>query len=187
MSYRKIMVALASMLLLALAPFGSASAQISQPGVTAGGAVPAGAVRVTASNAQDVHVMGGVIRSVDADAAGKCLDVFNWGTGPEVQMYPCHGGANQLWTLYGSGDAWKLVPDSDTGKCLDGYRGAYAQVVQYSCDSSGTQDFEMWAYQGAVVFRYNLNTNLCLDVQDWGRSAVVQLYDCHWGTNQQWV
>ncbi|MFE2757750.1 RICIN domain-containing protein [Actinosynnema sp. NPDC059335] len=56
---------------------------------------------------------GYLIRS---ELNGKCLDIRDWNAndGAIVQMWACHGGANQQW--YGDGS---LIRSALNGKCLD--------------------------------------------------------------------
>jgi len=133
---------------------------------------------------------GPVLKSLDPDAAGKCLDAYNWGIGPWAQMYPCHGGANQVWTLnkgFGDGTLELFYSHQGTYKCLDGVAGRGQQLTVWGCDRSLGQRFRQ---RGATEFEMVLESvrypGQCLDVSNWGRDAAVILWDCHLQANQVW-
>lgn len=133
---------------------------------------------------------GPVMRSLDPDAAGKCLDAYNWGAGPWAQMYPCHGGANQVWTLYrgyGNGTFDIFYTYQGRSKCLDGVAGRGQQLTVWACDATSGQRFRQ---RGSEPFEMVLESvrypGQCLDVSDWGRGAAVVLWDCHYLANQVW-
>ncbi|MFI7541889.1 RICIN domain-containing protein [Actinoplanes sp. NPDC049599] len=132
---------------------------------------------------------GPVIRSLDPDAAGKCLDAYNWGIGPWAQMSTCHGGANQQWTLfrYGDGTYDLFYAYQGTVKCLDGVAGRGQQATVWPCDGTLGQRFRKRGTTELEMVLENVRyPGQCLDVSNWGRDAAVILWDCHLGANQVW-
>jgi hypothetical protein len=114
-------------------------------------------------------------------SSGRCLDIpaSNTANGTQPQIYDCHNGANQRWTVNGQ-------TLQSLGKCLDAPTGAVAgsKVQIYDCNGQSNQ-------------RWNLNTNgtissaangLCLDVN--GNKTVngtlVILWNCTTANNQRW-
>ncbi|MFI5896328.1 RICIN domain-containing protein [Actinoplanes sp. NPDC051513] len=165
-----------------LATLGSLA--LATPAAAAPPGAPAGAAAATA--AFSVPVM----RSLDADAAGKCLDAYNWGAGPWVQMYPCHGGANQYWTLYkgyGNGTFDVFYTYNGVKKCLDGVAGHGQQLTVWTCDRTTGQRFRQ---RGSEPWEMVLESvrypGECLDVSDWGRGSAVILFTCNLSPNQGW-
>lgn len=130
------------------------------------------------------------IRSVDFDAYGKCLGISNFGQGIEVEMAKCGGYSQEYWFFdplfsdryrlrSGDPDAWN--------KCIDASRGKGAQLFVYRCDGTADQAFiKRFVDRGLYSLESARYPGLCLDVRDWGRSKVVQLWNCHGGDNQVW-
>jgi hypothetical protein len=132
---------------------------------------------------------GSYFTSLDPDAAGKCLDVYDWGVGPWIQMWGCHGYANQDWGIDGTAPLFRTITISShhSGRCIDAAWGRGVQVRQWTCDNSGTQEFYIHDFaDGSQAFESAYLRGQCLDIRDWGQSNIVQLWDCHWGANQRW-
>jgi len=112
---------------------------------------------------------------------GKCLDVNGAGTdnGTVVQMWDCHGGANQQWTFSG-GQIVGLA-----GKCLD-VKGAGTDngtaVQMWDCVGVPNQQ---WNFINAKIFGFG---GKCLDVRGAGTAngTAVQMWDCATVANQNW-
>jgi len=116
---------------------------------------------------------------------GKCVDVMDGKAtnNAKVQIWDCHGGANQGWQFNG------YLLQTDNNMCLDvpdgkGKNGSPLQV--YKCDkNNGNQN---WERVGANIRWYG--HNLCLDVTD-GRfqnGTPLQLWACYLGSpNQQFT
>jgi endo-1,4-beta-xylanase len=70
---------------------------------------------------------------------GKCLDVApNAAAGTRVQIWDCHGGANQQWTFNSNG----TISSAQTGLCLDVNGGASANgsaVIVWNCHGGTNQ------------------------------------------------
>ncbi|MGW1073710.1 RICIN domain-containing protein [Streptomyces sp. NPDC002537] len=128
------------------------------------------------------------LTSMSSNAAGKCLDVWDWGNGPWIQVWGCHGGSNQSWNVtWNSGSSSWTIRSNSSGKCVDGYRGRGNQLVQYPCDNTSTQSWNASvAANGAYRFENRGNSGQCMDIYDWGRGNVVQLWDCGGQDNQWW-
>ncbi|GAA1404493.1 hypothetical protein GCM10009639_50440 [Kitasatospora putterlickiae] len=136
------------------------------------------------------------LTSLSPAADGRCLDVWDWGNGPWIQMWGCHGGANQSWNVsWNSVSAGYTIQSNASGKCLDGFRGRGQQLVQLPCDNSASQAWSVPPSAGRWRF-VNLAfpghpgfpgpSGQCLDIYDWGRGDVVQLWDCGGQGNQEW-
>ncbi|GAB2845962.1 ThuA domain-containing protein [Lentzea nigeriaca] len=112
---------------------------------------------------------------------GKCVDVKDWGTtdGTPVQLWSCHGGDNQKWTLDGS-------TLRSMGKCLDVNRASQtdgAKVQLWSCNGTSAQN---WSVQSDGTIR---NGTKCLDAT--GSSSAdgtpLIIWTCNGGPNQRWT
>ncbi|MEU0941192.1 non-reducing end alpha-L-arabinofuranosidase family hydrolase [Streptomyces canus] len=117
--------------------------------------------------------------------SGRCLDVANAGQadGTNVQIWDCHGGTNQQWTLT---DSNQLTVYGN--KCLDvpGHANtAGTRPVIWSCNGGANQQWRVNS-DGTVVA---VESGLCLDVSG-GATAngtAVQLWNCGGGSNQKWT
>ncbi|CCK27713.1 Alpha-L-arabinofuranosidase [Streptomyces davaonensis JCM 4913] len=124
----------------------------------------------------------GTLRGV---GSGRCLDVPGAGQtdGTNVQIWDCHGGTNQQWTLT---DSNQLTVYGN--KCLDvpGHATtAGTRPVIWSCNGGTNQQWRVNA-DGTVV---GVESGLCLDVSG-GATAngtAVQLWNCTGAGNQKWT
>ncbi|MFF7264672.1 non-reducing end alpha-L-arabinofuranosidase family hydrolase [Streptomyces sp. NPDC008159] len=118
-------------------------------------------------------------------ASGRCLDVAGAAQteGTNVQIWDCHGGTNQQWTLT---DNNQLTVYGN--KCLDvpGHATtAGTRPVIWSCNGGTNQQWRVNS-DGTVVA---VESGLCLDVSG-GATAngtAVQLWNCTGGNNQKWT
>ncbi|MFG2462143.1 non-reducing end alpha-L-arabinofuranosidase family hydrolase [Streptomyces sp. NPDC048523] len=122
------------------------------------------------------------VRGVDS---GKCLDVsgFSQTDGANVQIWDCHGGINQQWTLT---DSAQLTVYGN--KCLDARNGgttAGTPVQIWTC--TGTEN-QQWRVNpdGTIV---GVRSGLCLEASGWGKAngTEVRLWSCTGGANQKWT
>ncbi|MGJ5832273.1 non-reducing end alpha-L-arabinofuranosidase family hydrolase [Streptomyces ossamyceticus] len=117
--------------------------------------------------------------------SGRCLDVPGAAQtdGTNLQIWDCHGGTNQQWTLT---DSNQLTVYGN--KCLDvpGHATtAGTRPVIWSCNGGTNQQWRVNA-DGTVVA---VESGLCLDVSG-GATAngtAVQLWNCTGGSNQKWT
>ncbi|MGW1957537.1 non-reducing end alpha-L-arabinofuranosidase family hydrolase [Streptomyces sp. NPDC001920] len=117
--------------------------------------------------------------------SGRCLDVPGAGQadGTNVQIWDCHGGTNQQWTLT---DNNQLTVYGN--KCLDvpGHATtAGTRPVLWSCNGGTNQQWRANP-DGTIVA---VESGLCLDVSG-GATAngtAVQLWNCTGGSNQKWT
>ncbi|MFJ5999699.1 non-reducing end alpha-L-arabinofuranosidase family hydrolase [Streptomyces sp. NPDC092370] len=124
----------------------------------------------------------GAVRGV---GSGRCLDVpgASQADGTNVQIWDCHGGTNQQWTLT---DGNQLTVYGN--KCLDvpGHATtAGTRPVIWSCNGGTNQQWRVNA-DGTIVA---VESGLCLDVSG-GATAngtAVQLWNCNGGSNQKWT
>jgi type 1 glutamine amidotransferase len=113
--------------------------------------------------------------------AGKCADVSGSGSadGTKVQLWTCHGGANQQWTVTGS--TLRAL-----GKCLTVAGTANGSPVQLStCTGAGGQNWTAGT-GGSLI---NPQSGRCLDANGGSSADGTQLivWTCHGGTNQRWT
>ncbi|WP_405814058.1 non-reducing end alpha-L-arabinofuranosidase family hydrolase [Streptomyces sp. NBC_01390] len=122
------------------------------------------------------------VRGVDS---GRCLDVsgFSQTDGANVQIWDCHGGVNQQWTLT---DSAQLTVYGN--KCLDARGGgttAGTPVQIWTC--TGTEN-QQWRVNpdGTIV---GVRSGLCLEVSGWGKAngTEARLWSCTGGANQKWT
>jgi poly(3-hydroxybutyrate) depolymerase len=118
-------------------------------------------------------------------AAGKCLDVAGVAqdNGTAVQLWECHGGANQQWTASDTGELRVYG-----GKCLDaeGYGTEPGTRVHiWDCHGETNQQWTVNA-DGSIT---GVQSGLCLDAEDSGTAdgTRVVLWTCNGGANQQWT
>jgi glucosylceramidase len=114
---------------------------------------------------------------------GKCLDVTDGSTtnGNRPQLWDCHPGPNQTWTLATDGTVRGL------GKCLDvtGNSTADGAPVQlWDCFGGPNQ---RWTASGGTLV--NTGSNKCLDVtgNNTANGAKLQIWTCTGGANQRWT
>nr|WP_030326168.1 ricin-type beta-trefoil lectin domain protein [Streptomyces sp. NRRL B-3229] len=117
--------------------------------------------------------------------SGRCIDVpgYNQTNGTLPQLWDCHGGDNQQWTLT---PAKELRVFGD--KCLDAKDHGTSNgtpVEIWSCNGGGNQQWTVNS-NGTVV---GVESGLCVDAIDGAtaNNTKLQLYSCHAGTNQQWT
>ncbi|MFJ8807102.1 non-reducing end alpha-L-arabinofuranosidase family hydrolase [Streptomyces sp. NPDC102490] len=123
--------------------------------------------------------------TVRGAGSGRCLDVpgTSQTDGTNVQIWDCHGGTNQQWTLT---DDNELTVYGN--KCLDvpGHATtAGTRPVIWSCNGGTNQRWRANA-DGTIVA---VESGLCLDVNG-GATAngtAVQLWNCNGGSGQKWT
>ncbi|POX46232.1 non-reducing end alpha-L-arabinofuranosidase family hydrolase [Streptomyces sp. Ru72] len=143
-------------------------------------ALAAVAAMLVASPAQ--AATSGALRGV---GSGRCLDVpgASQTDGTLLQIWDCHGGTNQQWTLT---DSNQLTVYGN--KCLD---------VPGHATTAGTR-VEIWSCNGGANQQWRVNTDgtvvgvesgLCLDVSGAGTAngTAVQLWNCTGAGNQKWT
>jgi glucose/arabinose dehydrogenase len=116
--------------------------------------------------------------------SGRCLDVkHNDPTpGTALQIYGCHGGANQQFSFTVAGE---LRVFSGTVCVQASGTAARSPVVIASCSGQLDQQWKLNA-DGSITGQ---QSGLCLDVRGASTAdhAVVQIYTCNQGTNQKWT
>lgn len=117
-------------------------------------------------------------------ASGRCVDVPGSATanGTQVQLWDCHGNANQRWTY----TANRQLTTSGN-KCLAANNQGTANgtaVVIYDCNGQAGQQWNLGS-NGAIT---GVQSGLCLDAVGaaTANGTRIQLYSCHGGANQQW-
>jgi len=141
--------------------------------------------RVSAGSGTSV---GGIYSLVGA-SSNRCADVHGASQtdGTAVEIYDCHGGANQKWTPTAAGELRVYAG----AKCLDAYNNQ---------TTTGTK-IEIWTCNGGANQQWRLNpdgtitgvqSGLCLDVTGGNVPAgnvngtALELWTCNGGANQQW-
>ncbi|MGC4806644.1 ricin-type beta-trefoil lectin domain protein [Micromonospora sp. DT233] len=125
---------------------------------------------------------GGQTTAIVGTPSGRCVDIPGSSTtnGTQLQLWDCHGGANQQWTytstrtLTGSGN-----------KCLDAAgSGAGAQVTSYDCHGGTNQQWNVNT-NGTIT---GVQSGLCLDASNQGvaNGTKLVLWTCNGQPNQQW-
>ena len=145
-------------------------------------ATAAGVVLATTVGTAPASAAGALITGA---GSGRCLDVVGRRTDPgtRLNVYDCHGAANQQWTLTPAGE---LRVYGGT-RCLD-VRGrdttspAVAQIA--TCTGEGNQAWSVRA-DGSIV---GVQSGLCLDVDGarTANSSLVDLWTCNGQSNQKW-
>jgi hypothetical protein len=120
--------------------------------------------------------------------SGRCLDSPGGATAnyTRLQLYDCNGSPAQSFRL-GGGSPGATFINGPAGKCIDvasddtGGNGAAVQM--WSCQTFAVD--QHWTWDGEML----RTLNRCMDVTGYGTAngSPVQLFDCHGGTNQQWV
>ena len=115
--------------------------------------------------------------------SGKCLDV-NQGQNNAVQIYTCHGGANQQWELNAAGELRTL----NGLRCLNAKGQGTAPGTALTAYACNGQNNQKWRRNSNGTFT-GLQSNLCLDVKaaSTANQANVQLWTCHSNPNQVWT
>lgn len=155
-------------------------------------AVPSAASAAEASEAQPEltladpgpWVIGNYGDSVNAEG---CLDVYDWGRGPWLQMWECHYELNQFfWFAAGTAPGYYYIQNLQSRQCIDGAWGKGAQLRQLPCDLTDTQEWEIYPTDYNQFVIRNRHNGLCMDMRDSGRSREVQLWTCYWVSHQRW-
>ncbi|MFD8224193.1 endo-1,4-beta-xylanase [Streptomyces massasporeus] len=116
-------------------------------------------------------------------ASGRCLDVPGAGTtdGTQLQLWDCHGNANQQWTYTDAGELRVYG-----NKCLDAAGTGNGTKVQiYSCWGGDNQKWRLNS-DGTVV---GVQSGLCLDSVAGGTAngTLIQISTCSNSGNQRWT
>jgi hypothetical protein len=128
-----------------------------------------------------LHPMAGGSFCIDIPDNGRAIQ-----NGDIVQIFQCHGGANQQFRLFADG----TIRVGSTGFCLDipnfGRPPRANDLMQvYQCNGGVNQQFDLLGDR-TIRGRWG---GLCLDLPDFGRAPLngdrIQLYTCHGGINQQ--
>ncbi|MEU0563751.1 ricin-type beta-trefoil lectin domain protein [Dactylosporangium sp. NPDC006015] len=120
----------------------------------------------------------GAKRIVGAQS-GRCVDVPNSSrnNGTRVQLYDCHSGTNQQWTLTSSRQLTVYG-----NMCLDAAGSGNGAAVQiYSCNGQANQQWNVNS-NGTIT---GVQSGRCLDVWGTGNGQQIQLYDCNGQANQR--
>ncbi|MEU6684086.1 endo-1,4-beta-xylanase [Streptomyces sp. NPDC046832] len=115
--------------------------------------------------------------------SGRCLDVPGAGTtdGTQLQLWDCHGNANQQWTYTDAGELRVYG-----NKCLDAAGTGNGTKVQiYSCWGGDNQKWRLNS-DGTIV---GVQSGLCLDSVAGGTAngTLIQISTCSNGGNQRWT
>ncbi|HZM80110.1 MAG TPA: arabinofuranosidase catalytic domain-containing protein [Candidatus Limnocylindrales bacterium] len=116
--------------------------------------------------------------------SGRCIDVPGASTanGTQVQLWDCHGGTNQRWTLT-AGRELRVYGN----KCLDANNQGTANgtaVIIWDCHGGSNQQWNVNA-NGTIT---GVQSGRCLDAAGLGTAngTRIQLWSCTGGGNQQW-
>ncbi|WP_307832750.1 PHB depolymerase family esterase [Planomonospora sp. ID91781] len=117
--------------------------------------------------------------------SGRCLDVSgaSQANGAPVQIYDCHGQANQQWTSTAAGELRVYG-----GKCLDVNNHGTADgssVIIWDCNGQNNQQ---WRFNtdGSITA---VGAGKCLDVPSntTANGTRLQIWSCNGAANQRWT
>ncbi|MEW9551981.1 ThuA domain-containing protein [Nonomuraea sp. NPDC050783] len=116
-------------------------------------------------------------------ASNRCLDVSgaSQANGAAVQLWDCHGQANQQWTATGAGELRVYG-----GKCLDVNGAGTADgtaVIIWDCNGQNNQKWRLNA-DGTVTA---VGANKCLDVGGTANGTRARIWTCNGATGQKWT
>lgn len=130
-------------------------------------------------------------RLIKSKHTGKCLEIGGWkkNNGANVNMWKCHGGKNQRWTVYKNG----TIRSDLNGKCLDvkgGLKGGKNGQNIFMWDCHGERN-QRWTYgrDGKILSRAAGKNNWCMEVGGWNKKdgANVNIWKCgKKQANQAW-
>jgi non-reducing end alpha-L-arabinofuranosidase len=116
--------------------------------------------------------------------SNRCIDVPGASTanGTQVQLWDCHGGTNQRWTLTG-GRELRVYGN----KCLDANNQGTANgtaAIIWDCNGQANQQWTVNA-NGSIT---GVQSGRCLDAAGVGTAngTRIQLWSCNGAGNQQW-
>ncbi len=114
--------------------------------------------------------------------SGRCVDIgAPAGIGAQAQLWDCHGIFNQVFKLLPNGHF-----QGPNFLYLDAYSPSNGTVVKVN--TFYDDNYQRWRIDqyGRIV---HIASNRCLDARGGGtvNGTILQLWDCHSGTNQQWV
>jgi hypothetical protein len=119
-------------------------------------------------------------------ASNRCLDIAgaSQANGALAQIWDCHGGTNQQFTLTAAGE----LRVYGGAKCLDVYGRGTANgtaVEIWDCNGQTNQQFRLNS-DGTVTA---VGANKCLDVSGnaTANGTKVQIWDCLGAANQKWT
>jgi ricin-type beta-trefoil lectin protein len=139
-----------------------------------------------ADTSTDASVLAG--QEIHSVLDGRCLDVYDGGRGPWVQVWPCNGWANQWFQLgYYGGDIYQIR--TGDGWCVDGRWGKGASLERAWCDGSAGQKWRVvphGVYPGWAIYSVQY-PHLVWDISGFGASSKVQLWEGNGGAHQAWV
>ncbi|BEL01949.1 endo-1,4-beta-xylanase [Actinoplanes sichuanensis] len=121
----------------------------------------------------------GTAKRIVGAQSGRCVDVPNasQNNGTRVQLYDCHGQANQQWTLTANRQLTVYG-----GMCLDAAGSGNGAAVQiYSCNGQAQQQWNVNS-NGTIT---GVQSGRCLDAWGTANGQQVQLYDCNGQANQR--
>ncbi|MEV0189949.1 RICIN domain-containing protein [Kitasatospora purpeofusca] len=129
------------------------------------------------------------VTSASPEAAGKCLDAYDWGRGPWVQVWACHGGSNQSWRLSWNSvsGGWNIKNEASQYCAAAALPGHGEQLIQAVCGDGLGQSWKIESALGPTHLESIAFPGQCADIYNWGRSSVVMLWDCGSQANQYWV
>jgi hypothetical protein len=97
---------------------------------------------------------------------GKCWDVA-WGSAAnqaQLQVFNCHDGANQRWTIQPNGDGTVEIRNKNSNKCLDYPVGGGGYLQQFDCHGGTNQRWRLYRQGDLMSIRRASNTSQCIDV-----------------------
>ncbi|MDG4803761.1 endo-1,4-beta-xylanase [Micromonospora sp. WMMD980] len=148
--------------------------------LNAAGPAPTGTPTATPTSGPTTPPPSGGASRILGNQSGRCVDVPNssQNNGTRVQLYDCHGQANQQWTYTSS----RQLTIYGGSRCLDAAGSGNGAAVQiYSCNGQANQQWNVNS-NGTIT---GVQSGRCLDVWGTGNGQQVQIYDCNGQANQR--
>lgn len=134
---------------------------------------------VTGSSDEPQRAAESIAGSPIRDSHGLCVDVSGWDSsdGTKIQLWDCHGGDNQKWSLVDGA----LVGYG--GKCLDVQSGNTANGTPVQLWTCNGTDAQQWHFDGGRLIGKG---GKCLDVPAFHHDdgQALEIWDCNGGENQ---
>ncbi|NNN30753.1 endonuclease [Streptomyces sp. S3(2020)] len=126
-------------------------------------------------------------------ATGKCLDVNGWSTadGANIQLWTCHGGANQRWRIEELPDGTSRIINTHSDKAIDVTGCGTADgtnIQQWTLVNNACERWSLTSTDSGWVRLLNPNSGKVADVANCGSADGTDVRLWTWLNNycQQW-
>lgn len=147
------------------------------------------------ANFVEQEIQTSVVYTLTNVHAGRCIDVSSSSVenGANIQLWDCHGGANQQFTFESAESGYYLVRNVHSGRCLDVWGWSTengANIAQWDCHGGHNQQFAVEDVAGGGVVRLvSRLSGQALDGWGWGTTngTNVAQWPVTGGANQQFI